>query len=163
MKTISSMMFFLMSTHSVSSVFASNPTQFPVCNYNEGAVIAVTFLSNEDCLLFENTVTAGAAEGYAYGNCSLSTYCLTFKTAGSLVLENRGVAALSATSVGGTKIIFPSVQSCLIALNATSTNGDTPECEGDVLYIPEDSGSGSDFSVSVEGLNVTGISAHYTD
>lgn len=123
----------------------------------------MTFSSNEDCRSFENTVTAGATLGYAYGNCSLSTYCLTFKTAGSLDLESRSVAAISAASVGGTKIRFSSVPSCLIALNATSTNGDTPTCEGDILYIPEDSGSGSDFSVSVEGLNITGISAHYTN
>lgn len=159
-KLENSVMFSLMSMSLVSSVFASNATQFPVCNYNVGAVIAVTFSSNEECRSFEDTATVGAAGGYAYGNCSVSTYCLTFKTAGALDLEGRSVSALSGASVGGTKLRFSTPAMCSLAMNATTTNG-VSACEESVLYLSTNGYGGRSFSTSVEGLNVTGLSSLY--
>ena len=146
--------------HDKGKISNSSTNLLPICQYATGAVLAITFASNADCSSFADSATVGAAEGYAYSNCSVSTYCITFETAGAADLQGRNVVAISGTGVAGTKLTFPSALSCSAAVNATATSGGNPSCQGDVLFLPiAGNGEATKFAMSIENLNITGISS----
>ena len=146
-KTIATVCFLLSSIYLSSSAFARHVHQTPIqtdaspitlCTShvaNQGVTV-VTFESEEECNSYVGAVVLGAAEGYAYSNCSSAAYCMTYGTPITGSLAGFSLVALSAVCVWEAALEFANSTECENALNAGNiVCSNKPICSGSVLQV----------------------------